>query len=144
MYEPCQPRRRIQPWHRPGPGATIERMADTHDYGRAAERHAAELLEGDGWTILHRNWRWGHKEIDLVARRAGLVAFVEVRARRRARYGHPLETVTWSKRRDLAAAARAWIGRHGCAGDAYRFDVVWVLGAASRLAVHHEEGAWQL
>ena len=119
-------------------------MSRHYDYGRAAEQQAAELLERAGWTVLHRNWRWRHKEIDLIARRAELVAFVEVRARSRARYGHPLETVTWSKRRDLAAAARAWIGRHGRDGDAYRFDVVWVLGPASCEAVHHEEGAWQL
>ena len=119
-------------------------MARPHEFGRAAEQQAAALLERGGWTILHRNWRWRHKEIDLIARRAELVAFVEVKARRRARYGHPLEAVTWSKRRDLEAAARAWIARYGRDCDSYRFDVVWLLGTAPGSAVHHEEGAWQL
>jgi putative endonuclease len=119
-------------------------MARPHDYGRAAEQQAAAFLERDGWTILHRNWRWRHKEIDLVARRAELVVFVEVKARRGARYGHPLEAVTWAKRRELEAAARAWISRHGRPDDGYRFDVLWVLGPATELAVHHEAGAWQL
>jgi putative endonuclease len=93
---------------------------------------------------VHRNWRWRHKEIDLVARRAELVAFVEVKARRRARYGHPLEAVTWRKRRELEAAASAWIARYGAVRDTYRFDVVWVLGDAAPFVVHHEEDAWQL
>jgi putative endonuclease len=119
-------------------------MAQAHEFGRAVEQCAAEALEVGGWTILHRNWRWRHKEIDLIARRGDLVAFVEVKARRRTRYGHPLEAVTWSKRRDLEAAARAWIARYGRGGDMYRFDVVWVLGAAPPFAVHHEPAAWQL
>jgi putative endonuclease len=123
---------------------SYRRMARPHEFGRDAEQRAAELLELGGWTILHRNWRWGHREIDLIARRAELVAFVEVKARRDARYGHPLEAVTWAKRRGLEAAARAWIARYGRARDAYRFDVVWVLGAASPYTVHHEEDAWQL
>jgi putative endonuclease len=114
-------------------------MAAHNEYGHGAEQQAAELLEARGWRVLHRNWRFGHREIDIVARRGRTVAFVEVRARRSAGWGHPLETVGRRKRRLLETAARAWLARYGRPDDDYRFDVIWLLGTGR---VEHEEGAW--
>jgi putative endonuclease len=122
-------------------------MAQHNDFGRGAEELAARLLTSRGWTIESRNWRWRHKEIDLICRRDRIVAFVEVRARRSRLRGHPLETITWTKRRDLQQAAQSWIGRSGRHGDAYRFDAVWILaedGDLSRARIEHVEGAWTL
>lgn len=56
--------------------------------GRAAQRRgvmaedaACQALEADGWTVLARRLRTAAGEIDVVAERAGLLAFVEVKAR---------------------------------------------------------------
>jgi putative endonuclease len=118
-------------------------MASHNDFGRAAEAAAAALLERNGWTILERNWRAGRREIDIVARRGGTVAFVEVKARSSDRWGHPLESIDWRKRRDLAVAARAWIAAHPAARCDYRFDAVHVLRRASGpAAITHIENAW--
>lgn len=122
-------------------------MAAHLDFGQSAEHAAAALLERSGWTILARNWRFQHKEIDLVARRGEIVAFVEVRARASSLHGHPLETIGWRKRRRLQAAAQAWVARHGVPGDVYRFDVVTLLteGRDGTAAVaEHLEDAWRL
>jgi putative endonuclease len=122
-------------------------MAQHNDFGRDAEALAASLLEQKGWRIESRNWRWRHKEIDLIARRNDIVAFVEVRARRSRLRGHPLETITWTKRRDLQQAAQSWIGRSGRPGDCYRFDAVWILAEGADLSqarIEHVEGAWTL
>lgn len=131
----------------PGRGAHGSGMADHNDFGRAAEALAARFLEDRGWTVLHRNWRFRHKEIDLVVRRGGVVAFVEVRARRSTAYGHPLATVGWRKRREVAAAARAWLARHGRPADACRYDVVAVLDPAGRAGsgarIEHIPDAWR-
>jgi putative endonuclease len=116
-------------------------MAAHNDFGRAAESRAAAHLTAAGWEIVHRNWRWHHKEVDLVARRGDIVAFVEVRARRSARCGHPAETISPRKQRDLAQAAQAWAASHGRPHDSYRFDVVTILGTASP---QHLEAAWHL
>ena len=62
--------------------------------GDRGEALAAEHLVRGGWTVLHRNVRLGHKEIDLVARRGEVVAFVEVKTRGGLGYGHPLESIT--------------------------------------------------
>jgi putative endonuclease len=116
-------------------------MAHHNDFGREAEDRAAAHMEAQGWELLHRNWRWRRRELDLIVRRDCLVAFVEVRARSGTRYGHPAETVDWRKRRDLTAAARAWAQAHGRPGDVYRFDVMAVLPGAP---LQHMENAWTL
>ncbi|MDQ3556124.1 MAG: YraN family protein [Gemmatimonadota bacterium] len=113
--------------------------------GDRGEALAARHLERGGWTITHRNFRMGRKEIDLVARRGGLVAFVEVKTRAGRGYGHPLEAITWKKRREIAQVAAAWIDRHGHAEDSYRFDAVAILvegGGEPR--IEHVEDAWRM
>ena len=120
-------------------------MTASHDLGRSAEGLAAEWLERRGWTLLARNWRSGHREIDLVARRAGVVAFVEVKARRTRSFGHPLDAITRGKRRDLELAARAWVARHDLRVAEYRFDAIWILGdPGGDCEIEHVAGAWRL
>ena len=119
-------------------------MADPQQLGRHGEDLAAGFLRRDGWSILARNWRFHHKEIDLVAEKGGVVAFVEVKARSAGGLGHPLDALTHRKRRDLATAARGWIARHGRPGCDYRFDAVWVVRDGTRVSVRHVEDAWRL
>lgn len=95
--------------------------------------------------MLARNFRLGRKEIDLVARRGEVVAFVEVKTRSGRGYGHPLESITWKKRREIGQVATAWIDRHGRPGDVYRFDAVSVLVmAGGPPVVEHVEDAWRM
>src|SRR5690606_35345744 len=130
-------------------------MAAHNEFGAHAERLAAAHLECNGWTILHRNWRFGRREIDLVARRGRTVAFVEVKASAHVRHGHPLERIDWRKRRDLWIAESGWIQRHGSPREEYRFDAMHVLasGAGRRgrgdctagpADVQHTEDAWSM
>lgn len=121
----------------------------THAVGRRYEGLAAAWLQARGWGILARNARGGHREIDLVARRRGVVAFVEVKARRSLAWGHPLEAITRRKRRDVEAAARRWMLEHR--GDAalsgvrtWRFDVVGVVHEPGGLPrIEHLADAWR-
>ena len=69
--------------------------------GRRFEALAAEALEGQGYRVLARNVRHGHRELDLVVQgRGGVVAFVEVKGRAGLSWGHPLEAIHRRKRRD--------------------------------------------
>jgi putative endonuclease len=113
--------------------------------GDRGERIAAAFLAERGWAVLNRQFRLGHREIDLVARRGEVVAFVEVKTRGGTGYGHPLEAITWRKRREIQRVALAWIDRFGRAGDVYRFDAIGILlpaGGAPR--IEHVEDAWRL
>lgn len=119
-------------------------MASAHRRGRRAEATAAAYLERQGWRVLHRNWRFHRKELDLVVERDGVVAFVEVKARSPDGWGHALEAITARKRRDLAVAARGWIALHGGRYHSFRFDAVTVVRGPRRTRVEHVPDAWRL
>lgn len=111
--------------------------------GRLGEDLAATYLEGRGWTVLARNYRAGPKEIDLVVIRAGVVAFVEVKARATSTGGTPLEPIRSLKRRAVESAARRWILENGRPGVAYRFDAVAVRIRGPRYEIEHVPDAWR-
>jgi putative endonuclease len=78
--------------------------------GLSAESRAALLLVAKGFRILARRWKSPVGEIDIVARRRGLLVFVEVKAR------DNLEDAAWSvtdrQRARIVAAAEAWLARY--------------------------------
>lgn len=114
------------------------------EFGRQGERVAERWLQARGWRVVQRRYRSGHRDIDLVAQRDQLVAFIEVKARTGAEFGDPVEAVNWKKRKELIRSAWTWIGRHGRPGEAYRFDVIGVLVSGPRVRVRHVENAFQL
>ena len=93
--------------------------------GRRAERLAALWLQLKGWKILGRRVRTPVGEVDLVARRGRIVAFVEVKARATAEEaGFALDE--WRLRR-VAAAAEALAHRYARDGDDIRLDAVFIV-----------------
>ena len=91
--------------------------------GAEAEREAEAFLKAKGFKILERNFRLRMGEIDLIARDADVVVFVEVRARSSNAFGTPQETVTMAKRRRIIRTAQAYVQRHALDAP-MRFDVV--------------------
>lgn len=85
---------------------------------------AAEFYIGRGFTVLERNWRAGHKEIDLIVRNDTVVVFVEVKASFSKKFGHPAERIDRRKIENLSEAARRYIAEHDIAGIDVRFDVI--------------------
>jgi putative endonuclease len=110
--------------------------------GEEGERIAAVWLAQRGWRILDRRFRNGHRDLDLVAEREGLVAFVEVKTRRGSDFGHPVEAVNWRKQRELTRSAAVWIARYGSEEQLFRFDVVGVVMDESGCRVRHVENAF--
>ena len=104
-----------------------ERRRDAHLYGLKAESIAALLLRLKGYTILARRFVVSGGEIDLVARRGGSIAFVEVKAR--ADLEVAAIAISATKRRRIARAARVWLTRNPwAAGLTLRGDAVFVGG----------------
>ena len=100
-----------------------------HREGARAEQLAADLLRREGYHIVEQRFRFRRHDVDLVARKGGVVVFVEVKSRLSQRYGAAVEAIGWRKQRELARAASAWLQRSGRPGDVCRFDVVTVEGA---------------
>ena len=108
---------------------------ERQEFGLAGEEVAERWLRRQGWRVLQRRYRSGHRDIDLIAEREGTVAFVEVKARRGEAFGDPVHAVNWKKQRELTRSAFIWIDRHGRPGDQYRFDVIGVLMDRGRIRV---------
>ena len=103
----------------------------------------AYLLRG-GWRIEAHRFRLGHHDLDLVARRGSLVAFIEVKTRHSARFGRAEESVGFRKRAVLRRIAELWRLRFGNPHDSYRFDLIAVEGGtvSTPPQVRHIENAW--
>lgn len=94
--------------------------------GRRGEDLALEYLERRGLVLLERNWRWEHKEIDLIMESPRAVHFVEVKALRVPAIRQPYEAVTVEKQRNVARAAEHFIYERHIRKEA-QFDVVSIL-----------------
>jgi putative endonuclease len=92
--------------------------------GAEGESRAAQFLERRGYRILARNRRLDGVEIDLIARRGRIVAFVEVKTRRSRRFGSPETAVDRAKQARIVRAARAWLHEAPRRSLRIRFDVV--------------------
>ena len=99
--------------------------------GARAEDLCAEVLRRAGLTLVERNWRCRHGEIDLIAEEGETLVFAEVRMRSRPSFGGAAESVTAAKRAKLLAAARLYLVRRPQA--ACRFDVFLVDGPVSHV-----------
>ena len=120
-------------------------MNARQQFGRAAEEVAARYLTRSGWLLLGRNVRVGRGELDIIARRGGVLAFVEVKARRSARCGAPEDAVSWHKRRQVARLAELWLAARPWALRGVldvRFDVIAVDAASQPPSVRHLAGAF--
>ena len=113
-------------------------------FGELGERIAERWLLRRGWRVVQRRFRNGHRDIDLVVERDGTIAFVEVKARKGADFGGPVQAVDHRKRRQLERSALVWIDRHGREAESYRFDVVGVLLNGASVRVCHVENAFAL
>lgn len=79
------------------------------DLGKKGEDWAIDWLTRKGYEILHRNWRQGRYEIDIIARRQNVYHFIEVKCRKTRRYGPPETGVNPQKLRNMMQAAAGWL-----------------------------------
>ncbi len=93
--------------------------------GLSAEARAAALLIAQGYRILARRFRTPHGEIDIIARKRSLVAFVEVKAR--SSLDEAAYAVTPRQQQRIIDAAQAWLAAHPDHAEfELRFDAILV------------------
>ncbi len=92
--------------------------------GRRFEELAARFFVAKGFEVIERNWRSGHKEIDLIVRRDSLIVFVEVKSTYSEKFGHPVERIDEKKIKHLSDAARQYLIANKIEKTDLRFDVV--------------------
>ncbi len=105
-------------------------LAERAETGKKAEELALKYLTDRGQRLLARNWRYGHKEIDLIMESTDehygmILHIVEVRSLTEPVRKMPFETVGNKKQRAVMAAARSYIYQNNLNCDT-QFDVVSV------------------
>ena len=83
------------------------------DFGSSGEDLAAKELKRQGYTILCRNYRQKPGEIDIIAKKADVVYFVEVKSKHSSDFATPADSVNAKKRKHIANTAMVWFMEHG-------------------------------
>ena len=102
-------------------------LPTNNELGVWGEEQAADYLRRKGYTILERDWKSGHRDIDIIATNGQVVVFVEVKARRNRVFGEPEDAVDYKKMKNLRAAMNHYIKFKNIRQDV-RFDVITVVG----------------
>ena len=80
--------------------------------GKLGEAIAASFLQEKGYTILERNWRFSHWEVDIIACLGNRLHFVEVKTRHTLQFGRPEESISREKMQHLRNVAEEYQYRH--------------------------------
>lgn len=102
-------------------------MAKHNATGAKGEALAEEILVKKGYAIHFRNWRWGKKEIDLIASWDDQWVFVEVKTRSGNLFGYPEDAVDIRKRAHMREAAAAFLRQNPDGFPTLRYDVVSII-----------------
>ena len=102
-------------------------MAAHNDLGRWGEDRATEYLRRMGYTIVARDWKSGHRDIDIIALDKEIMVFVEVKTRRNRLFVDPEMAVDYQKRRSLQSAMNHYVKYFRVDND-IRFDIITVVG----------------
>lgn len=116
-------------------------MPNNTEKGIEGEEIAVAFLLKHGYTILERNWRHKHLEIDIIASINDTLVIVEVKLRANAFYGNPEEFVTKSKQKKVIKAADFYIKENNINWET-RFDIISIIQNLNELTVEHLEGAF--
>lgn len=118
--------------------------------GIEGEAIAARYLVSRGYRIVERNYRYHRNEIDIIAFDGEALCFIEVKTRASVSRGHPAESVTPRKQKEIARAAAGYLATLDDPWISCRFDVVAVLARSldersiREYEIEHIEAAFML
>jgi putative endonuclease len=116
-------------------------MAESHSLGEQGEELAAGHLKEKGYKILHRNWKSGKKELDIVAENKDFVVFAEVKTRSENFMADPRDTISREKQRLMIFAAEDYIRRYNINKEG-RFDIITIISKGQTFTIDHIENAF--
>jgi len=109
--------------------------------GKKGEAIAAKYLAKKGMRILHTNWTYKHKEIDIIAEDEHFLIMVEVKTRSINFVESPEEMIPKKKQKALIDAAESFILIHEIEKET-RFDVILVVFEGKKPTIEHIEDAF--
>lgn len=101
---------------------------NTKRLGTDGEQRAVEFLVANNYSIVKTNYRVGRiGEIDIIAKNAEYICFIEVKTRKSYSFGAPSEAVTFQKQEKIKLIASIYLSNTGNTNKCVRFDVVEIL-----------------
>lgn len=113
---------------------------DNSQVGKWGEETAVTYLESHGYSILERNWRNHHQEIDVIAQKGGTIVIVEVKTRTTT-FISPVEAVNKQKQKLLFSAANSYVRQKNLDYE-IRFDIVSIVAVNGSVDIEHIENAF--
>ena len=117
-------------------------MGQHNDFGKRGEELAARYLIDRDYSILERNWRDDHREIDIIAEFAGEIVFVEVKTRSSEAIITARDAVDQSKQELIIKAAEAYM-RKKRLWNPWRYDIITIVGKTPPYQLHHYRYAFR-
>jgi len=118
-------------------------MSENIKLGKEAEDFAVSFLEKKGYKILHRNWRFGHYELDIVCEKSKTLIIIEVKCRSGTYIEQPFQAVNRSKQRKIIEAANAYIEKYEIDLET-RFDIISIISTEKKQISHIEDAFYPL
>lgn len=109
--------------------------------GKYGENKAASYLKNKGYHILERNYRYQKAEIDLIAKREGVIAIIEVKTRSGHALEHKTDAINRKKIQRLVTAADQYLNSRQIALEV-RFDIIWITRHAQGNSLEHIKNAF--
>lgn len=117
-------------------------MATHNDLGHWGEDLAAEYLQDKGYIILERDWKSGHRDLDIIALDGDTVVFVEVKTRQNRMFADPETAVNYQKIKNLRSAANHYVKYRRISYN-IRFDIITIIGTiGNEPEIEHIEDAF--
>lgn len=111
------------------------------DFGKTGEQIVADYLRQHGFTIAAMNYRQRCGEIDVIAHKEHVVAFVEVKTRAHE-YFHLSEVISGAKQRKIIKTALVYAAHHALHEHVLRFDVALLQCNQNQYTVTYIENAF--
>lgn len=110
-------------------------MAQHNQTGNWGEQLACDFLVTKGYTIVDRNWRSGHYEIDIVAMKDKYIVFVEVKTRGNDDVD-PTDSIDKKKIIRICRAANVYINAFDLPHEV-QFDIITIVGTPDNYRIEH-------
>lgn len=121
---------------------------NTRAIGAEGEQKAVEFLINNNYTVLKTNFRVGRiGEIDIIAKDAEYICFIEVKTRSSYTFGVPSQAVNFHKQQKIKQIASIYLSNTNSMDKCVRFDVVEIIiknsnGVSSVEHINHIKNAF--
>ena len=116
-------------------------MAQHNELGKKGEQLAVDFLLKNGYKIVAQNYRFDKAEVDIIARKAEVLAIIEVKTRSTVDFGNPQDFVKPKQIKNLVKAIDEYILANDLDVEV-RFDIIAIVKTGKQFDIEHLENAF--